>query len=259
MDALMRNTQSSVLPQQLTFGLSLDDDASFRNFYSGEIGSHNSRLVQYLRDALQRWTSQPSAPARSGTVLEEFIWLWGARDVGCSHLLQAVCHEAELSGVRAFYLDFSRHAALHPEVLLGLESMSLVCLDSVDVLAGQADWEMALFNLYNRMSEAQKPLLIGAHTPPHQSGFTLADLTSRMQSAAVFKVKILNDDDKATALRLRADCRGFELSEEVARFLVARSERSMTQLLMVLTLLDKHSLSSQRKVTIPLIKLVMGW
>jgi DnaA-homolog protein len=255
----MTETHCQVLPQQLTFRLSLDDDASFRNFYSGGSDSHNSRLVQYLKDALQRWISQPLAPARSGTVLEEFIWLWGARDVGCSHLLQAVCHEAELSGVRAFYVDFSRHTALHPDILLGLESMALVCLDSVDVLAGQADWEMALFNLYNRLSEAQKPLLIGAHTPPHQSAFKLADLASRMQSAAVVQITILNDDDKAVALRLRADCRGFELSEEVARFLVTRSERSMTQLLMVLTLLDKHSLSSQRKVTIPLLKLVMGW
>jgi hypothetical protein len=33
----------------------------------------------------------------------------------------------------------------------------------------------------------------------------------------------------------------------------------MTQLLKVLTLLDKQSLSSQRKVTIPLLKSVMGW
>lgn len=255
----MRATQVQVLPKQLTFRLSLDDDASFKNFYSGASESHNSRLVQFLRDAVQRWVSEPSSPARSGTVLEEFIWLWGARDVGCSHLLQAVCHEAELSGARAFYLDFSRNAALHPDVLLGLESMALVCLDSVDELAGQADWEMALFNLYNRMSESQIPLLIGAHTPPHELAFTLADLSSRMQSAAVFQLKTINDDEKAVALRLRADCRGFELSDEVARFLVARSERSMTQLLMVLTLLDKHSLSSQRKVTIPLLKAVMGW
>lgn len=254
----MIESQRQVLPQQLTFRLSLDDDATFRNFYCGAAESHNSWVVQYLEDALQRWIKQ-STKAHSGTVLDEFIWVWGESSVGCTHLLQAVCHDAELLGVRAFYLDFSRNAALHPDVLSGLETMALVCLDSVDELAGQPDWELALFNLYNRMSEYQTPLLIGAQALPQQLGFKLPDLTSRMQSSAQFHLQMLSDDEKAVALKLRADCRGFELSDEVARYLVSRSERSMTQLLKVLTLLDKHSLSSQRKVTIPLLKSVMGW
>jgi DnaA family protein len=255
----MIESQRQVLAQQLTFRLSLDDDATFRNFYRGSAESHNSRIVRTLENALQRWVKQPSAAAHSGTVLDEFIWLWGESSVGCSHLLQAVCHDAELLGVRAFYLDFSRNAALHPDVLSGLETMGLVCLDSVDELAGQPDWELALFNFYNRMSEYQTPLLIGAHAPPQQLGFKLPDLTSRMQSAAQFHLQMISDDEKAVALKLRADCRGFELSDDVARYLVSRSERSMTQLLKVLTLLDKQSLSSQRKVTIPLLKSVMGW
>lgn len=255
----MIESQRQVLAQQLTFRLSLDDDATFRNFYRGSAESHNSRIVQTLENALQRWVKQPSAAAHSGTVLDEFIWLWGESSVGCSHLLQAVCHDAELLGVRAFYLDFSRNAALHPDVLSGLETMGLVCLDSVDELAGQPDWELALFNFYNRMSEYQTPLLIGAHAPPQQLGFKLPDLTSRMQSSAQFHLRMISDDEKAVALKLRADCRGFELSDDVARYLVSRSERSMTQLLKVLTLLDKQSLSSQRKVTIPLLKSVMGW
>jgi DnaA family protein len=255
----MIESQRQVLAQQLTFRLSLDDDATFRNFYRGSAESHNSRIVRTLENALQRWVKQPSAAAHSGTVLDEFIWLWGESSVGCSHLLQAVCHDAELLGLRAFYLDFSRNAALHPDVLSGLETMGLVCLDSVDELAGQPDWELALFNFYNRMSEYQTPLLIGAHAPPQQLGFKLPDLTSRMQSAAQFHLQMISDDEKAVALKLRAECRGFELSDDVARYLVSRSERSMTQLLKVLTLLDKQSLSSQRKVTIPLLKSVMGW
>lgn len=248
-----------ILPQQLTFRLSLDDDATFKNFYRGDASSSNSQIVQLLESALQRWVFRSHVSACSGTLLNEFYWIWGSHGVGCSHLLQAVCHEAELMGVRAFYLDFSRHTALHPDVLLGLESMALVCLDAIDDLAGQPAWEMALFNLYNRMSESQTPLLISAHTRPQQLQFTLPDLTSRLLSAVQFHLETLSDEEKAVALKLRADCRGFELSDEVARFLVARSERSMTQLLAVLSLLDKHSLSTQRKVTIPLLKSVMGW
>lgn len=255
----MCESQRQVLPQQLTFRLSLDDDATFRNFYCGTPESHNSRIVQTLENALQRWVKEPSAAAHSGTVLDEFIWVWGESSVGCSHLLQAVCHDAELLGVRAFYLDFSRNPALHPDVLSGLETMALVCLDSVDELAGLPDWELALFNFYNRMTDYQTPLLIGAHAAPQQLGFKLPDLTSRMQSSAQFHLQMISDDQKTLALKLRADCRGFELSDEVARYLVARSERSMTQLLKVLSLLDKQSLSVQRKVTIPLLKSVMGW
>ena len=255
-------TSGRSVPRQLTFRLNLDDEATFDNFYC-EAGSRNAALISSLRQTIQARHTNAEQTV-SGTVLRDFIWLFGAQGTGCSHLLQALCHDAGNLEMTAFYLDFSVHLAttettVTPDVLLGLEAVSVVCLDSVELLAGHREWELALFNLYNRMVELQTPLIVAANTSPKYLHFTLADLASRMQSAAVFQLESPDDDTKASALKLRAQRRGFELSDDVAAYLVTRSERSMRSLLDALQKLDQHSLETQRKVTLPLLKTVMGW
>ncbi|MBU2099229.1 MAG: DnaA regulatory inactivator Hda [Gammaproteobacteria bacterium] len=249
-------------PQQLTFRLGLDDEATFDNFYT-EPGSRNDVLMSFLRQAVPRFSSTHESSV-SGTVLQNFVWLFGSQGAGCSHLLQAICHDADARGVSSFYLDFSvqpgsEHSGLTPDVLQGLESFPVLCLDSVELLQGQAEWELALFNLYNRMAEQQTALIVAAKNSPIHLQFTLADLVSRMQSAAVFQLDTLDDNNKAAALKLRAQRRGFELSDDVAAYLVSRSERSMNSLFDVLKKLDQHSLETQRKVTLPLLKTLMNW
>lgn len=246
------------LPRQLSLRLTLDDEATFDNFYLPPGQPGNASMVRYLKDQVERW-QQPHENVISGTALNEFIWLWGSTGAGCSHLLQAVCHQAAAGDLQSFYLDLSAHTDLDPSVLLGLEDVSVLCLDKVDVIAGQPDWELALFNLYNRMVERQTPLLIASHCSPQYLTLSLADLTSRLQSAVVFNLMTLDDDEKAQALQMRAKRQGFELSGEVADYLVSRSERSMSTLFSTLQKLDRHSLETQRKVTIPMLKSFMGW
>jgi DnaA-homolog protein len=253
----MDNPSAGSLPHQLSLRLTLDEEATFDNFYlPPETG--NASLVHYLKEQVARW-AQPRSNVTAGTVLNEFVWMWGSTGAGCSHLLQAVCHQAAASDMMAFYLDLSAHAELDPSILLGLEDVSVLCLDKVDVIVGQTDWELALFNLYNRMAERQTPLLVASHRSPQHLLFALADLTSRLQSAVVFNLATLNDEQKALALQMRARRLGFELTAEVADFLVSRSERSMSTLFATLQRLDRHSMETQRKVTIPLLKSFMGW
>lgn len=249
-------------PRQLTFRLGLDDEATFDNFYI-PADSSNEALVTFLRASVSRF-STPDKPSVSGTVLSDFVWLSGAKGAGCSHLLQALCHDADALGMQVFYLDFSVHSAfeaagLTPDVFQGLESVSMLCLDSIELLKGQQAWELALFNLYNRMAELQTPLVVASKISPRFVEFDLADLNSRMQSAATFSLESLDDFNKAQALKLRARRRGFELSDDVAAYLVSRSERSMSSLFNVLQKLDQHSLETRRKVTLPLLKQLMGW
>jgi len=245
-------------PRQLTLRLILDEDATFDNFYLPPDQPGNSSLVQHLQTQLERWT-QSQLSVASGTILSEFTWLWGSQGAGCSHLLQAVCHHAAANNLQAFYLDLSAYRELDTSILLGLEEVSVLCLDQVDVICGQADWELALFNLYNRMAEKQTPLLIASHHSPQHLRFSLADLASRLQSAVVFNLATLDDEHKAKALQMRAKRQGFELSAEVADYLVTRSERSMSTLFATLQKLDRHSLETRRRVTIPLLKSLMGW
>ena len=56
-----------------------------------------------------------------------------------------------------------------PAVLENLEQQELVCLDDLQEVIGNPDWEVAIFDLINRIRETGKTLLVigadqGAHT-----------------------------------------------------------------------------------------------
>ena len=59
------------------------------------------------------------------------------------------------------------------------------------------------------------------------------------------------------ALQLRARLRGFEMPEDVCRFLLKRLDREMRSLFMTLDQLDHASITAQRKLTIPFVKEIL--
>jgi len=227
---------------QLTLSVGIRDDARFANFYP----AGNEEVIQAIQ---QQWTT-------SG---DPYLFLAGVSGAGCSHLLQAACHYAEGLGHRSVYVPLSEVAEYGPSVLDGLEQLPLVVLDDLDVVAGQEDWEEALFHLFNRIREYDGHLLVSARQVPRKLGVVLADLLSRLSWGVVYQIEALNNEGKAQALVLRAKHRGIRLGEDVARFMVSRGPETMQGLAGVLDKLDQLSLSAQRKLTIPFIKEELGW
>ena len=68
----------------------------------------------------------------------------------------------------------------------------------------------------------------------------------------------LSDQEKLQALQKRALSRGYTLDEDVARFLLGRVARSIGSLMEVLDQIELETLIQQRKVTIPLVKRILG-
>jgi len=239
-------------PRQIPLPLRLDDDATFDNFLATP---ENAAVLRYL----QQERREAGDDRASGTVLTDFAWLIGSPGAGKSHLLQALCHQEAQKGRHVFYLSLDEVAALDPAVLDGLEAAELLCVDDLNRVAGDNKWELALFNLYNRMAVSSTRFVVSATCGPRQLTTVLADLHSRWQSAAVFEVNALDDQGKSDALRMRARARGLELSDEVTAYLMSRSGRNMTVLLERLQALDVHSMETKRRITVPLVKSLMGW
>ena len=234
--------KSANAPQQLPLGVSLRDDARFENYQTG-----NNGLVCEMLSRAAVGEGEP------------FLYIWGAKGSGCSHLLQASCHAAEPRKHTAVYLPLEELLSLSPVILEGMEHLDLVCIDNIEAVARQPEWEEALFHLYNRIRQQQNTLIVAANVAPRQLDIQLPDLVSRLSWGAVFNVAVLSDEDKVQAIQLRAKTRGIELAEDVARYLVHHASRSMNDLCLMLDRLDKASLMAQRKVTIPFIKQEMGW
>jgi DnaA family protein len=173
--------------------------------------------------------------------------------------LQALCHHADEHGLTAQYLPLALHREWQPDILEGLETMDVLCLDDIDRVVGSREWEQALFHLYNRIAACGARLYVAAAARPGELPLQLPDLRSRLQSAAVFRLQSPDDGDRLQALQLRARARGFTLGDDEARYLLTRSGRSMQDLLDILERLDGYSLETGRRVTIPLIRSVMGW
>ena len=182
------------------------------------------------------------------------IYLWGQVATGKSHLLQAVCNLASQTAMNVAYLPLSQFAELSPEMLEGLENLSMVCIDDIDCIAGKDDWEQALFHLYNRLREQQKPLFMTGSKGPRDIAFNLEDLKSRVSWDLTYHLQPLSDKDKINLLQKRANTRTFEIPEDVAAYLVKNVKRDLPFLLELLDKFDQATLTEKRKLTIPFVK-----
>lgn len=226
--------------RQLALAVQLNDEATFDEFCWGG----NSLLQQQLRLTL------------SGEG-ERFIYLWGVAGSGKSHLLQACC-QAINPPRSAMYLPLKLLLEWGPTVLEGLDDQTLIALDDLEIVAGVALWEEAIFHLYNRVRDQGTASLIMAGTmPPHASLIQLPDLRSRLSGGLVVQVPELQDNDKIKSLRLYANKRGFDMPESVGQFLLSRCARNMHDLHALLNRLDEASLRAQRRITIPFVKHIL--
>lgn len=221
---------------QLALPLKLADHAVFESFH----GVGNETTVA----ALERL----AAAGRGGA------WIWGGGGTGKTHLLQAVCASA---GDSAMYLPLADLAVADPALVDGLEERALICVDDIDRVAGDPGWEQALFSLYNALAERGRGLLVASTASPREAGFRLADLESRLKQLPVFRLRALDDADRADALRLRARHRGLDLPRATASYLLKRSRRDMKSLYALLDTLDSAALSQQRRLTVPFVRAVL--
>jgi len=218
---------------QLPLGIGIKDNITFENFYP----AGNELLVETLR--LDN---------------EQYVYLWGDRNTGKSHLLQAVCHAENSKGLHPVYLPLSESAQLSPEMLEGLEQTKVVVLDDIELIAGQPKWEEALFALYNVVKDENARLIVSSRLPPAALELKLADLASRLSWGPVFHVEPLHDGEKCAALQMRAEQRGLKLENEVAEYMIKRCPRDMASLFNLLNKLDQASMVAKRRLTIPFVR-----
>jgi DnaA family protein len=221
---------------QLPLALSLDKNALFETYVAGD-----TAVVAHLR-------------ANADGERNDVIWLCGPTGTGKTHLLQAACRRAGDRGSRSMYVSLDAGGGAHPDQLIGVETLDLLALDVVDAVAGQADWESRLFNVFNHFYGRSGALLLAARPAPAGAAFVLPDLASRAAGAVVYRLAELDEVGQVEALMSHARLRGLELDPAGARFLLNRVQRGMRELCVWLDRLDRASLAAQRKLTIPFIR-----
>lgn len=228
---------------QLALNIRLKDGSSLSNFLAGP----NREVLEQVRAAVMTAATQTSTATT-------ILYLWGPEGSGKSHLLQAACRLAQELGLTPAYAPLADVMALSPSLLEGFELASLVCLDDVERTANRPEWETALFAIAERLRAVGGVLMVGACAPPDRIGLRLPDLVSRLAGGVTYAMQPLNDAEKLEAVRLRACHRGFDMPEDVARYILNRYPRDLRTLFALLDRIDQASLAEQRRVTIPFLR-----
>ncbi|MDE0840681.1 MAG: DnaA regulatory inactivator Hda [Porticoccaceae bacterium] len=222
---------------QLSLAIALDDQATFDNFYA-PTGTPQYLAAHCLREQAQA-----------------YVYLSGALGTGLSHLLQAACQQQP----KAIYLSLQGLSEYPPEdVLRGLESSTMVCLDDFDEVATEPAWQQPLFHFFNRCNDSVTRLILAAHCPLDALEVPLPDLLSRLKSGVALHFSDYRDADLRRLMQYRANRRGLYLSNEIALFILNRTTRSTRVLMAALNAIDRASLQSQRRITLPLVKATLG-
>lgn len=230
------------MPSQLLLPLQFPDAIRFESFYDKEDGV----ILTSLKKTLS---------AGNGS-----LYLYGNSGSGRTHLLQAACSQLMLQGKSAIYLPLKDAKQLSPDYIENFETLSLIAIDDIYAIAGHLAWEQALLKLYNTSQEtASTILLISSNAQPYQLGFSVEELVTRLTWSPMISLTTLSSEEKLNALQHSAAARGLELSREVALFLLNRLPDNMHALFKGLNQLDRASLQTQRRLTIPFVKQTLNF
>jgi len=221
---------------QLAFPLSVDDKASFDNFWPGR----NEELLAAL-DACALHREPP------------LIYFYGKRASGKSHLLYAAMRQANKQKTNTSFLPLSDDY-ITPAMLDLVDVSQLVCVDDIHAWAGIRDYERALFSLFERIKSSGGRLIISAKSAVADHAWEIPDLRSRLASGLIYPLWGLDESEQLAMLAFRARHKGLEIGEEVLKFILRRRTRDTGELVELLDAIDRSAMIEKRRVTIPFLK-----
>ncbi|MDE3208302.1 MAG: DnaA regulatory inactivator Hda, partial [Pseudomonadota bacterium] len=172
---------------------------------------------------------------------EKWVYIWGEKGCGKSHLLKAAVNAFIESGEKAGYFESG-----HIPDLSWLESHDLLALDDTHLL--DAEGQVALFVLLNQVKEGKCHLLLSGDNAPSLLKIR-PDVSTRLGYGLVFHVHSLTDWDKKEALSAYARSRDLKVSSEIIEYLLNHTQRDMPSLIQLLDTLLMSSLETKRPIT----------
>ena len=221
-------------PQQLTFPWSAKPKLIFRDFYTNK---ENLNLVNNLKDQ------------EAGDII-----IQASSNIGKSHLLQSVCNFYNEIGKTSFYLPIKKALDYDPSILDSINKIDLICIDEIDFIAKNDEWERAIFNLINQCQQSTSRIIFSVSGSIDTAGFNLPDLLSRLNKLLKYNVTNLDDRDIEAAIDLIIEHNSINIGDKEINYILNHAKRDIAHLKHILFKLDEYSLSTKKKITIPLIK-----
>ena len=222
-------------PKQLTFPWNKSNKSKFDNFY---FETSNIKVKDSLLGP-------------------EDIFLYGLKQTGKTFLLQSLCNYYFKEGKTSLFIPLKEVMDLGSQITESLESLDLICIDDVDLIAGDDSWEIAIFNLINECLLSNCRLVFCSSSNPSNINFELKDLMSRIKKINHIELSPVKASNLTNAIKFIVNARSINLGEREINYLITYSERSIANLVNIIKKLDDLSMELKRKISIPLIKEVI--
>jgi len=219
-------------PQQLTFPWSKLNKFTFDDFF---FDSSNEEIKLALKN-------------------NDDLFLYGAESSGKSFLLQSTCNYYALDNKSSVYIPISEAIKHGTGFIDSLEGLDLICLDDIDLIASNQEWEIGIFNLINNCHTSKCRLIFSSCINPSSINFELNDLRSRIKKIDHIELYPISDVNLPKAIKFVSQLRSINLGDKEINYLLTYTKRNMSDLVEIISKLDQLSMELKRKITIPLIK-----
>ena len=226
-------------PKQLIFPFQINQKASFDSFFCSP---DNQNLMTRLADiAISQDANE--------------IIIHGEKGSGKSFLMQAICNELSSSEKQFAFIPMKKAFNMGVEIFQNLGSLDTVCIDDLQLILANQEWETALFNLINECQQSNCSLILSlGGTQPVEESIVLPDLLSRIKRMEFLALHAVQDELFNKAIVFVAQQLEIKIDNAELEFLLKHQTRIFSLLVENIITLDKQAASLKRKITIPLIK-----
>jgi DnaA family protein len=243
-----------MVTMQLKFPFPSARDDSFGNF---QVDGRNDETVKFCKS----FAEGQVADVRS-------LVLYGQRGAGKTHLLIAMSsvireRAGEMSVCYVSGRDIRQKVATSKtyeelkEHLGKYEGSIFLAVDDLDAVEGNQEAEDQVFHLYNAVTGNGGWFAVAVTEPPSAWKFS-SWLATRLLWGLVLPVNPVGDESRAAVLKRVSASMGLTLPDNVAKWLITRLPRDPASQMKALELIDRHSLSAGRKVSLPLAREALG-
>ena len=226
-------------PTQLIFPFQINQKASFESFFCSP---SNLNLMARLNEIVLSKGAH------------ELI-IHGEEGAGKSFLMQAICNELSSSGKHFAFIPMNKAINMGAEIFQNLASLDAVCIDDLQLLMINKDWETAMFNLINECQQSNCSLMLSfGGNQPLEEITKLPDLISRIKRMEFIALHAVQEEFFNQAIDFVAQKLDIKIEKAEVEFLLKHQVRKFSLLVENIITLDKQAASLKRKISIPLIK-----
>ena len=179
----------------------------------------------------------------------------GEEGAGKSFLMQAICNELSSSGKHFAFIPMNKAINMGAEIFQNLASLDAVCIDDLQLLMINKDWETAMFNLINECQQSNCSLMLSfGGNQPLEEITKLPDLISRIKRMEFIALHAVQEEFFNQAIDFVAQKLDIKIEKAELEFLLKHQVRKFSLLVENIITLDKQAASLKRKISIPLIK-----